>query len=187
MGCLKIVTAAFTLSVPKILMELLYVTYSTFETVPLGKQPCICTVGFVDFCVASANPLIMALQERSVNAQRPQHPKKGPKIKPLEKRTYTPRFKPVTSARRSYTRERKIEVLKFLLYHKVVVTPSATYQRVKARSGMPLEPELVNSFNSITRYRSVTIQEASEFWKIAYGTIKRWWLEKDTILAGKNV
>ncbi|RFU25380.1 hypothetical protein B7463_g10948, partial [Scytalidium lignicola] len=129
----------------------------------------------------------MALQERSVNAQWPQHLKKGPKIKPLEKRTYTPRLKPVTLARRSYTRERKIEVLKFLLYHKVVVTPSATYQRVKARSGMPLElePEPVNSFNSITRYRLVTIQEASEFWKIAYGIIKRWWLEKDKILAAK--
>ncbi|RFU28389.1 hypothetical protein B7463_g7932, partial [Scytalidium lignicola] len=112
--------------------------------------------------------------------------KKGPKIKPLEKRTYTPRLKPITSARQSYTKERKIEVLKFLLYHKVVVTPSTTYQRFKARSGMPSEPEPVNPFNSITRYRSVTFEEASEFWKIAYGTIKRWWLEKDKILAGKT-
>ncbi|RFU23983.1 hypothetical protein B7463_g12354, partial [Scytalidium lignicola] len=108
----------------------------------------------------------MALQEQSANAQWPQRLKKGPKIKLLEKRTYTPRIKPITSACRSYTRERKIEVLKFLLYHKVVVLPSATYQKYRARSGMPLELEPIDS-NSTIKYRSVTIEEASEFWKIA--------------------
>ncbi|RFU34110.1 hypothetical protein B7463_g2199, partial [Scytalidium lignicola] len=127
----------------------------------------------------------MALQERSVNVQWPQRLKKGPKIKPLENRIYTPRIKPITSTRRSYTRERKIEVLKFLFHHKVVVTPSTVYQKPRVRCGMPLEPELVDPFNSITKYRLVTFEEASQFWKISKSILKRWWSEKEKILAGK--
>ncbi|RFU25902.1 hypothetical protein B7463_g10445, partial [Scytalidium lignicola] len=129
----------------------------------------------------------MAPQQSPVNSQGPQRLKKhGPKIKSLETRTYTARTKPVTSTRWSYTRERKIEILKFLLHHKVPVTPSAVYQKPRMRMGMPSELEPVDVPDSAVKYRAVTFNETAEFWKIPNNTIKRWWAFREKKLAGKT-
>ncbi|RFU25261.1 hypothetical protein B7463_g11085, partial [Scytalidium lignicola] len=121
----------------------------------------------------------MALQEKSANIQWPQYSKPGPKPKPLEERIYKPRSQPVTSARRSFTRERKIEVLKYLFHHKVIATSSPHYQKPRVRFGMP---ESIITVDGVT-YQAVTTEEASQFWKIPVSTIKQWWLKREEILA----
>ncbi|KAH8812934.1 hypothetical protein F5884DRAFT_318914 [Xylogone sp. PMI_703] len=114
-------------------------------------------------------------QTTSATIQYPQPKKRGPKPKPLHERKYKPRTKPVSALRRSYSKERKIEVLMFLLYHQVGISPRTTYRVPKYRTGLP------ESTNSC--YRPVTIKEASEFWKIPEGTIHEWWVRRDRILS----
>ena len=120
----------------------------------------------------------MPLQTSSANIQYPQRSKPGPKPKPLQERKYKPRTKPVQSAHRFYTKEHKIEVLKFLLHHQVATTTTTTYQKPRHRSGIP---ESTNP-----AYRPVTLKEASTFWKIPRTTIQRWWEQRDQVLAGKT-
>ena len=79
--------------------------------------------------------LQMPLQEISGNNQPPKkHP--GPKPKPLDARPYK-QHKPISRIERSYPRERKIQVLLFLIHHRV-----KDDQRRRARAGYTnTEPE----------------------------------------------
>ena len=110
----------------------------------------------------------MPLQETSGNIQQtlPSKKRPGPKTTPLEARPYKQR-KPVSRIERSYSRERKIEVLLFLIHHRV-----KDDQRRRARAGCEnADTELPNG----TIYRPPTAAEASAYWKIPEITIKSWW------------
>ncbi|KAH8811081.1 hypothetical protein F5884DRAFT_781125 [Xylogone sp. PMI_703] len=127
----------------------------------------------------SVSPSRILTMENPVQVPR----KRGPKPKPLEERTYKPRDKPVTASRRSYPRHRKIEILQFLLHHRVPVIPSPNYQKPRYRPGIP--PPSVPPGSDI-EYRAVTLQEAADFWKVPMSTIQKWWTERDVIFAPKE-
>ncbi|RPB00518.1 hypothetical protein L873DRAFT_1564006, partial [Choiromyces venosus 120613-1] len=82
----------------------------------------------------------------------------GPKPKPLASRSHQPRG-PIQRIRRSYSKARKIQVLLFLLHHRVAVDGTAQSQ-----------------------FRPPTQLEASRYWKIPEATISQWWLKRDEIL-----
>ncbi|CAI0651099.1 unnamed protein product, partial [Colletotrichum noveboracense] len=91
--------------------------------------------------------------------------KRGPKPKP--KPYVAP--KPVLRHERRYTIEKKREVLMFLEHHRVKNRPG---QPIRLRGGEErLEGE----------YRRPTLDEASEWFKIPYGSIHNWYKNKDTI------
>ena len=120
--------------------------------------------------------LEMPLQEISVNIQRPKK-RPGPKPTPLEARPYK-QHKPISRIIRSYSRERKIQVLLFLLHHRV-----QDDQRRRARAGCTnAETELSDG----TIYRPPTAAEASAYWKIPEPTIKSWWRQRDKIVDSKS-
>jgi hypothetical protein len=93
------------------------------------------------------------LKERT--NQRP-----GPKPKPLSERLYKPP-KPIQRIERSYSRERKIEVILFREHHRV------------------LDP-------STRLYRPPTFEQIVAFWKIPETTIQGWWNSRDTIIESKS-
>ena len=98
------------------------------------------------------------LKERT--NQRP-----GPKPKPLSERllVYKPP-KPIQRIERSYSRERKIEVILFRKHHRV--------QSIDLDTGLLV-------------YRPPTFLQMQAFWKIPDETIRRWWNSQDTILKSK--
>ena len=105
------------------------------------------------------NPGYQPVTTRSPRARcRP-----GPKPKPLSNRVYKPRG-PIKRVRRTYSRERKIEVLLFLIHHRV--------------------PPSQNSRS--TEYRRPTNAEAASYWKIPENTIQEWWKKQDEILGMKS-
>ncbi|KAF2186694.1 hypothetical protein K469DRAFT_726176 [Zopfia rhizophila CBS 207.26] len=118
----------------------------------------------------------MPLQEISGNIQHAQPPKKrpGPKPTPLDARPYK-QHKPISRIERSYSRERKIEVLLFLIHHRV-----KDDQRRRARAGCA-NVELSDG----TVYRPPTTAEASAYWKIPDRTIRAWWQQRDKIVESK--
>jgi hypothetical protein len=80
------------------------------------------------------------------------------KSKPLSERQYKPP-KPIQRIERSYTRERKIEVLMFREHHRVLDT----------RTKLPV-------------YRQPTFEQTAAFWKIPDSIIQGWWNNQDTII-----
>jgi hypothetical protein len=84
----------------------------------------------------------------------------GPKPKPLNKRTYKP-VKPIERIERSYSRERKVQVILFREYHRIRIIDPDT--------GLPI-------------YRPPTLQETAEFWKIPRHNIGRWWNTREAII-----
>jgi len=84
----------------------------------------------------------------------------GRKAKPLSDRVYKLRG-PIRRIRRSYSRERKIEVLLFLTNHRVAANAAET------------------------EYRRPTFAEASAYWKIPLSTIHEWWEKQEEILQQK--
>src|SRR6266702_7604593 len=114
----------------------------------------------------------MPLQEISGNTQHapPSKKRPGPKTTPLDARPYK-QHKPISRIERSYSRERKIQVLLFLIHHRV-----KDDQRRRARAGCTnAETELPDG----TVYRPPTAAEASAYWKIPEPTIKGWWRQRD--------
>ena len=106
--------------------------------------------------IASYQMLQMPLQEISGNTQYAPLSKKRPRPKttPLDARPYK-QHKPISRIKRSYSRERKIQVLLFLIHHQV-----KDNQRRRARAGYTnTETELPDS----TVYRPPTTAEASAY------------------------
>ncbi|CCC06224.1 unnamed protein product [Sordaria macrospora k-hell] len=131
-------------------------------------------------------PPVVRLTVKGVPAKR-----RGPAPKPLSERPWTAP-KPVRRVERSYTRERKIEVLQFLLNHRI-----ADYRPRKAprrRIGQPAhEQEPVPQTSTrdengqLVWYRAPTYVEASEWWKIPIPTIQGWWDNREKILEGTGI
>ena len=116
------------------------------------------------------------LQSIPTNARLPPVRKKPrPKPKPLLDRKAVD--KPVKRQQRSYSREKKIQVLTFLLHHKVV--RSAGQQRRRREGASEADASL-----PVDRliYRDVTLEEAAAFFKIPIRTAGGWWAQRDTIL-----
>ncbi|KAK0633462.1 hypothetical protein B0T14DRAFT_561058 [Immersiella caudata] len=114
----------------------------------------------------------------------------GPKPKPLSERVQSWTFdKPKTRLERSYTRERKIEVLMYLVKHNIPFDTS--YRKVaRKRIGQyneEAEFSEVGPDGRTVSYRSPTYKEASEFWKIPVATISNWWEHRDKILEGTGI
>jgi hypothetical protein len=87
----------------------------------------------------------------------------GPKPKPLNERSYKP-SKPIQRVQRSYSRERKIEVILFRKHHRI--------QDIDLDTGLLI-------------YRPPTFLEVAAFWKIPDSTIRGWWQDQETILKSK--
>jgi Tc5 transposase DNA-binding domain len=87
----------------------------------------------------------------------------GPKPKPLSERLYKPP-KPIQRIERSYSRERKIEVILFREHHRV--------QSIDLDTGLPI-------------YQPPTFQQMAAFWKIPEDTIRGWWNNRNTIIESK--
>ena len=88
----------------------------------------------------------------------------GPKPKPLNERPYKPP-KPIKRTTRTYTRERKIEVIQFREHHRI---------------------QMVNPETGLVSYRPPTFKEMSAFWKIPDETIRGWWHSKETIIQSQS-
>jgi len=86
----------------------------------------------------------------------------GPNPKPLNERPYKPP-KPIQRIERSYSRERKIEVILFRQHHRI--------QSIN-RAGLLV-------------YRPPTFQQMAVFWKIPKDTIQGWWNRQETIIQSK--
>ncbi|EGZ76501.1 hypothetical protein NEUTE2DRAFT_77010 [Neurospora tetrasperma FGSC 2509] len=131
-------------------------------------------------------PPVVRLTAKGIPAK-----KRGPAPKPISERPWTAP-KPVRRVERSYSRERKIEVLQFLLNHRI-----ADYRPRKAprrRIGQPPhEQEPVpqtatrDANGQLVWYRAPTYVEASEWWKIPIPTIQGWWDSREKILEGTGI
>ena len=90
--------------------------------------------------------------------------------------------KPVRRVERSYTRERKVEVLMYLLNHRIAdPNPKRVARR---RIGQPhpddlplpqeqMIPDGRGPNGELIWYRAPTYAEASEYWKIPVPTVKK--------------
>lgn len=96
--------------------------------------------------------------------------KPGPKPKPLHERK-APSFKPVTRVERSYKQKKRVEVLLFLLNHRI---PGTTGGR-----GGHYRQDLPPSQDG---FRPPTLFEASQFFKIPEATIRTWWKKRDQLV-----
>jgi hypothetical protein len=113
-----------------------------------------------------------------VPAPTPVKKKPGPKPKSLVDRKAID--KPVKRLQRSYSREKKIQVLTFLLHHKMVRSRLA--QQRRRRQGAS-ETDALLTMDLLT-YRDVTLEEAAAFFKIPLATVGRWWAGREAILQG---
>ncbi|KAK2039303.1 hypothetical protein LZ31DRAFT_598963 [Colletotrichum somersetense] len=98
----------------------------------------------------------------------------GPPPKPLHERTYRHRA-PVTRVERSYTDQRRKEVIMFLEGHKLAFDDTdaqARRTRVRADQQPPVEKG----------YRWPTLLEALEWFKVPERTIHSWWQRRDKIM-----
>ncbi|GAB1311408.1 hypothetical protein MFIFM68171_01618 [Madurella fahalii] len=135
--------------------------------------------------MAPALPARRPLTLKGAEKKRP-----GPTPKPLAERLPTKPVKQVKRVERSYSRERKIEVLLYLLNHRV---PDARPRRVpRRRIGQPHEQELTQPMvrtetGEYVWYRAPTYAEASEFWKIPTPTIQGWWDSREKLLEGTGI
>jgi len=106
-------------------------------------------------------PGLQQLNQTGANIQGPsprERLRPGPKPKPLAARPYRP-WGPIQRIRRSYSKARKVEVLLFLLHHRVAVEGTAQSQ-----------------------FHPPTKLETSHYWKIPEPTIQLWWVKRDEIL-----
>lgn len=87
----------------------------------------------------------------------------GPKPKPLNERPYKPP-KPIRRIQRSYSRERKIEVILFREHHRV--------QSIDPNTGLIV-------------YCQPTFKQMEAFWKISDETIRGWCNSRESIINSK--
>ncbi|KAK4240677.1 hypothetical protein C8A03DRAFT_12979, partial [Achaetomium macrosporum] len=110
--------------------------------------------------------------------------KPGPAPKPLSERLKARALKEVKRVERSYTRERRIQVLLWLINHRV---PDArTTHLPRRRMGQPLVLERSETDANVW-YRPPTYEEASQFWKVPIPTIQGWWDRRKKILEGTGI
>jgi hypothetical protein len=98
-------------------------------------------------------------------APAPIRKKPSPKPKSLLDRNAV--NKPVKRLQRSYSREKKIQVLTFLLHHRIVRSRLA--QQPRRRQGAS-EADAFLSVDLLT-YRDITLKEAAAFFKIPLATV----------------
>ncbi|KAK3363073.1 hypothetical protein B0T25DRAFT_575706 [Lasiosphaeria hispida] len=101
-----------------------------------------------------------------------------------------PAPKPRKRVEQSYTRQRKIDVLLFLLNHRVA--DSRLRKVPRRRIGQPhdQEPEqpMIRDANGeLVWYRAPTYIETSKFWKVPVPTIQGWWDAREKILEGTGI
>ncbi|KAK4154655.1 hypothetical protein C8A00DRAFT_32548 [Chaetomidium leptoderma] len=117
----------------------------------------------------------------------------GPAPKPLSERLKNRPPKQVKRVERSYTRERKIEVLVYLLNHQVRVLDDRLRRVPRRRVGQPhesnelAEPVVQEENGEFVWYRAPTYAEASDFWKIPTPTIQGWWDSRKKLLEGTGI
>ncbi|KAK0723974.1 hypothetical protein B0T21DRAFT_351098 [Apiosordaria backusii] len=116
--------------------------------------------------------------------------KRGPAPKPLAEKLKAKALKQIKRVERSYTRERKVEVLLYLLTHRV--PDSGPRKTPRRRIGQPQEdcstqPIVENKNGELVWYRAPTYAEASDFWKIPTPTIQGWWDSRDKLLEGTGI
>ncbi|TPX11694.1 uncharacterized protein E0L32_007673 [Thyridium curvatum] len=109
------------------------------------------------------------------------HKKRGPKPKPLSERV-SKATNPITRPTRRYSRKRKIEVLMYLIHHRVAEPPQPLNARHRRRRLFGTAP--VHNIEDGLVYRLPTYEEASAFWKIPRSTILKWYQIRDQILEG---
>ncbi|EFQ28800.1 uncharacterized protein GLRG_03944 [Colletotrichum graminicola M1.001] len=97
----------------------------------------------------------------------------GPAPKPLHERTSYKERAPVKRLERSYTAQRKREVIMFLESHKLPCDDNDTRAR---RNRADQQPPAEKG------YRWPTLSEASEWFKVPEGTIHSWWQKRDNIM-----
>jgi len=132
------------------------------------RYPVLCVIflllAFIPFTWAAWAGLRSGLQQLNQTGANIQQPsprerlRPGPKPKPHATRPYRPQG-PIQRIPRSYSKARKVEVLLFLLHHRVAVEDTAQSQ-----------------------FRPPTKLEASYYWKIPEPTIQLWWAKRDEIL-----
>jgi hypothetical protein len=83
---------------------------------------------------------------------------------------------------RSYSREKKIQVITFLVHHKVV--RSRLTQQRRRREGAS-EADVLLSMDLLT-YRDVTLEEAAAFFKIPVRTVGGWWAKREAIVQNNS-
>ncbi|KXX78290.1 hypothetical protein MMYC01_206505 [Madurella mycetomatis] len=127
---------------------------------------------------------------RQLTLKAAEKKRSGPAPKPLTEGLRTNPAKQIRRVERSYSRERKIEVLLYLLNHRV---PDVRPRRVpRRRIGQPHEQELTRPMvrtetGEYVWYRAPTYAEASEFWKIPTPTIQGWWDSREKLLKGTGI
>ncbi|KAK4034006.1 hypothetical protein C8A01DRAFT_39524 [Parachaetomium inaequale] len=135
--------------------------------------------------MAPSAPARPRLTLKGVERKRP-----GPAPKPLSEKLRAKPLKEVRRVKRKFTRERKIEVLLYLLNHRVADTRERRCPR--RRMGQPHEEELTQPIaqgenGNFVWYRAPTYTEASKFWKIPVPTICGWWDSREKILEGTGI
>lgn len=130
-------------------------------------------------------PIRRPLTVKGVERKKP-----GPAPKPLSEKLKAKALKQIKRVERSYTRERKIEVLLYLLTHRV--PDSGPRKTPRRRIGQPQEdcstqPVVENENGELVWYRAPTYAEASDFWKIPTPTIQGWWDSRDKLLEGTGI
>jgi hypothetical protein len=88
----------------------------------------------------------------------------GPKPKPLDERPYKPP-KPIQRIQRSYSRERKIDIILFREHHRI---------------------QSIDLDTSLLVYKPPTFEQISAFWKVPEANIRRWWNNQETIIKSKG-
>jgi hypothetical protein len=124
----------------------------------------IATVAGPQLALATPRQPLQSISANTRLAPTPVRKKPGPKPKSLLDRKAVD--KPVKRQRRSYSREKKIQVLTFLLHHKMI--RSRITQQRRSRQGTN-EADAFLSVDLLT-YRDVTLEEAAAFFKIPVST-----------------
>ncbi|KAK1572757.1 uncharacterized protein LY79DRAFT_569699 [Colletotrichum navitas] len=110
------------------------------------------------------------LGEINPNITPPLRKKMGKKSTPIINRRYTPK-KPIQRVERSYSRQKKTEVLTYLEHHRYPLNPSGQQQNLRQQrpraNDTPLD--LANGL------RRLTFPEAAARFKIPVTTISSWY------------
>ncbi|KAM7196080.1 hypothetical protein V8F33_006372 [Rhypophila sp. PSN 637] len=113
----------------------------------------------------------------------------GPAPKPKHELAKWKNKKPLRRVERSYPLERKIEVLMFLLNHRITET-EPPQRAPRRRLGQPPECEASYTITETGQrlyHRAPTYAEASAWYKVPMPTIHGWWDNREKILEGTGV
>lgn len=122
--------------------------------------------------MAPAPPKHRPYTKKGLPRKRP-----GPAPKPKHELAKWKNKKPLSRIERSYPRERKIEVLMFLLNHRITET-HLPQRAPRRRLGQPAECEAsytITETGEKLYHRAPTYAEASAWYKVPMPTIHGWW------------